>query len=118
MSLGEPVVFNKLSDKERDIVLQSLNAVLNGGFLAGEFQTRLGIEPEQLEQVISAYPNLIEMDESSNVNLAINNCLNEVCNGISFSSAQWSRWFNVTRSDVDEVYRKWRGLRGDSSSAI
>jgi len=112
------VVFNKLSDKERDIVLQSLNAVLNGGFLAGEFQTRLGIEPEQLEQVISAYPNLIEMDESSNVNLAINNCLNEVCNGISFSSAQWSRWFNVTRSDVDEVYRKWRGLRGDSSSAI
>ncbi len=97
----------KLSDKEKEIVLQSLNAILKGGFLEGEFHSRLGIDQEQLEQVVVAYPNLDDLDDSSTVALAINNCLNEVCHGINFSPKQWSQWFEVRRSDVEEVYRKW-----------
>jgi len=95
------------SDKEKEIIRQSLNAILKGGFLEGEFHSRLGIDQEQLEQVVVAYPNLDDWDDTSTVALAINNCLNEVCHGIKFSPKQWSKWFEVSRSDVEEVYRKW-----------
>ena len=108
----------KLSDREREIVLQSLNAILRGGFLKGEFHTRLGIEREELERVVSAYPDLDDMNHGSKVSLAINNCLNEVCHGISFSSDQWARWFEVDRSEVKDVYRKWRILGGYSDPEI
>ena len=104
----------KLSDREREIVLQSLNAILKGGFLEGEFHTRLGLEPEELEQVVSSYQSLDDKDCGSNIALAINNCLNEVCHGISFSSEQWSQWFEVNRGEVEDVYRKWCVLRGNS----
>jgi hypothetical protein len=67
------VSLEKLSDREREIVLQSLNAILRGGFLEGEFRTRLGIEREELEQVVSAYPNLDDKNHGSKASLAINN---------------------------------------------
>ena len=85
----------KLSDSDRQIILQCLNAILNGRFLEGEFQTRLGIEPDELEQIIAAYPNIDDSDHDSKEALAINNCLNEVCNVISFSNREWSQWLKV-----------------------
>ena len=76
--IGRNFVLLDLSDREREIVLQSLNAILRGGFLDGEFHTRLGIEREELEEVVSAYPNLDDKNHGSKVSLAIKNCLNEV----------------------------------------
>ena len=108
----------ELSDREREIVLQSLSAILRGGFLEGEFHTRLGLEPEELEEIVSAYPNVDDRNHDSKVFIAINNCLNEVCHGISFSSDQWSRWFEVNRSEVKDVFRKWRTLGGYSDPEI
>ena len=100
-----------LSDKERQIISQSMNAILKGRFLEGEFRTRLGIEPEELERIAVAYPNVDDSGEASAA-LAINNCLNEVCHGITFSDRDWSKWFSVSRSEVEEVYRKWAVLHG------
>jgi hypothetical protein len=112
------VILTKLSDKERQIIFQSMNAILRGRFLEGEFRTRLGIEPEELEQIAVAYPNVDDSDDDSNVALAINNCLNEVCYGIGFSDRDWSQWFVVSRSEVEDVYRKWATLRGWSRTGI
>ena len=108
----------KLSDRDRQIILQCLNAILNGRFLEGEFQTRLGIESEELEQIIAAYPNIDDSDDDSKEALAINNCLNEVSNGIGFSDLEWSKWFNVKKSEVEEVFGKWAVLRGWSGTGI
>ena len=108
----------KLSDKEKQIIFQSMNAILRGRFLEGEFQTRLGIELEELEQIAAAYPNVDDLDDDSHAALAINNCLNEVCHGIRFSDQDWSQWFGVGRSEVQDVYRKWAVLRGWSSTGI
>ncbi len=108
----------KLSDRERQIIFQCLNAILKGGFLEGEFHARLGIEPEELEQIVAAYPGVDDSDDDSNVVLAINNCLNEVCHGISFSDREWSQWFIVNMSEVEEVYRKWAILRGWSHTGV
>jgi hypothetical protein len=108
----------KLSDKEKQIILQSMNAILRGRFLEGEFHTRLGIAPEELEQIVVAYSNVDDSDDDSNVALAINNCLNEVCHGVSFSDQEWSQWFGVSRSEVQDVYRKWAVRRGQSRTGI
>jgi hypothetical protein len=108
----------KLSDRDRQIILQCLNAILNGSFLESEFQTRIGIEPEELEQIITAYPNIDDSDDDSKEALTINNCLNEVCNGIGFSDLEWSKWFTVDKSEVEEVFGKWSVLRRWSSTGI
>jgi hypothetical protein len=108
----------KLSDSDRQIILQCLNAILKGRFLEGEFHTRLGIEREELEQVVAAYPHIDDSDDNSNAALAINNCLNEVCHRINFSNREWSQWFTVDRSEVDKVYRRWAILRGWSRAGI
>ena len=110
--------FKKLSEPEKQIVLQSLTAILNGKFLEHEFHTRLGLELEDLAQVIFAYPNIDDSDDNSNETLAINNCLNEVCHGIGFSDREWQQWFTVGRSEVDEIYRKWAKLRGWARTGI
>jgi hypothetical protein len=68
-----------------------MNAILRGRFLEGEFQTRLGIEPKELEEIAGAYPNIGDSDDDSNAAIAINNCLNEVCHGISFTDRDWSQ---------------------------
>jgi NADH:ubiquinone oxidoreductase subunit E len=110
--------FAKLTQNEKQIILQCLNAILNGSFLEHEFHARLGIEIEDLSQVVSTYPNIEDSDDNSNETIAINNCLNEVCHGISFLEREWREWFNVQRSEVDEVYRKWAILRGWSRTRI
>jgi hypothetical protein len=108
----------KLSDSEREIIFQSLNAILKGRFLEGELHSRLGIEPEELEMVVATYPNVDDSDDNSNAALAINNCLNEVCHGLRLSDREWSQWCTVNKSEVEEVYQKWSILRGWSHPGI
>lgn len=108
----------KLSDSERQIIFQCLNTILKGRLLEGGFHTRLGIEPEELEQIVTAYPDVDDSDDNSNAAIAINNCLNEVCHGISFSNREWSQWFIVSKPQIVEVYRKWAVLRGWSYTGI
>ena len=73
---------------------------------------------EELDEIIAEYPNIDDSDDNSNATLAINNCLNEVCHGIRFSDEDWKQWFDVNKSEVEEVYWKWAKLRGWSQTGI
>ena len=97
-----------LSKEEQDVVMQCLYAVAEGNILAGEYQTRLGVEHEELRQIAAAFPDIDDSDDASKEALAIHNCLNEVCNGIHFSEREWNKWFTVDRATVDGVFRKWK----------
>ncbi len=44
--------FAKLSEKDKRIVLQCMNAISKGNFLSGEFQTRLGIDEQNLMHIL------------------------------------------------------------------
>ena len=110
--------FAKLSEKEQKVIFQCLNAILKGDFLANEFQTRLGIEPEELKIVLAQFPNIDDTEDDSFETLAINNCLNEVCCGISFSNQEWPNWFDFEKVEAEEVYRKWTILRGWKNTGI
>ncbi len=108
----------QLSAKDQQIILQCLNAILNGRFLEGEFHTRVGVEQEELAQIVAIYPNVSDSDDNSNESLAINNCLNEVCYGINFSNTEWSCWFNVSKAEIEEVFQRWAKFRGWSRTGI
>ena len=102
-----------LSQTDQQIILECLKAILEGPFIDSvEFQTRIGINRDDLSQVIQAWPNIDDSNEDSTEVLALNNCMNEVCNGLDISDRDWSHWFRVGRKEVCEVYSRWASLNG------
>jgi hypothetical protein len=77
-----------------------------------EKHSRLGLEADDLQQVIARWPNLDDRDENGNDFLAINNCMNEVCNGFQIASVEWSSWFDTPMSEIKSTCRKWLLLKG------
>ena len=82
-----------------------------------EKPARVGLEPEELQHVISEWPNIDDTDENGNGYLAINNCLNEVCHGFRIVPAHWSTWFDTPKAEIKATYQKWLALR-DASGGI
>ena len=76
-----------------------------------EKHSRLGLQADDLQQVIARWPSVNDKDEDGNDFLAINNCMNEVCHGFSTGSAEWSNWFDTPRSEIEATYRKWLALK-------
>ena len=107
---------SKLSEQEQEVVIQCMKAILNGDFLKHEFQTRLGISEMELKEVLVSFPDIDDSDDDSRVTRALNNCMNEVCHGIRFRSAEWEKWFTFERDLAIEVYEKWTQLRGWNNS--
>ena len=102
-----------LSAKEQDIVLRCMKAT-SAHVNDWEKHSRLGLEADDLHQVIARWPNLDDRDENGNDFLAINNCMNEVCNGFQIASVEWSSWFDTPMSEIESTYRKWLLLKGTS----
>lgn len=98
--------------------MQCLKAISEGNFLEDEFQTRLGIEKEDLRKLIDSYPEIDDSDNDSNECLAVNNCLNEVCHGLQFSETEWKKWFSVSREEIAETFKDWAELRGRNYTEI
>lgn len=96
--------------REQDTVLRCLKATA-AHIKDWEKHSRLGVETSDLRQVIAQWPNIDDREGSSGF-LAINNCMNEVCNGFGMEHAEWTIWFDMPRSDVELTYRKWLGLTG------
>lgn len=107
------MAFDKLDRDEQNIVLECMTAILKGPYIEDpEFRTRLGIDRAELNEVISAYPNLDDDFDESIASLAINNCLNEVINGLSIPRSEWNKWFSKTKEGVQKTYVKWAKLKG------
>jgi len=104
------MAFEALTSKEQDIVVRCMRAT--AAYIDDwEKHSRLGVEPQELQRVIGAWPKIDDASEDSNEFLAINNCLNEVCHGFEIASDEWSDWFDTPKSEIEAVYRKWLGIR-------
>ncbi len=109
-------VLRGLTDGEKDVVRRCLVAILHGPFIDDwEFHTRLGLNRRQLQAVLQSWPNLDDSAEESVANLAVNNCMNEVCHGVQIPAEHWSNWFATSRDEVQATYFKWAKLAGYSS---
>ena len=103
----------RLSAKQQDIVLRCMKATA-AHVDDWEKHSRLGLQADDLQQVITRWPNIDDRDDDGDEFLAINNCMNEVCHGFSIQPAEWSTWFNTPKSEIESTYRTWLALRGVS----
>ncbi len=113
------MAFEELSEHEREMIRQSINAILRGPFIEeAEFQTRLGIDRKQLRDVFACWPQLEDGEDSSDTCLAINNSLNEVLYGVYISPNVWEQWFTAPKEDVQAAYQRWAELKGYHSTGF
>jgi hypothetical protein len=111
------MVLRNLSKVEQDLVFQSLKAIAEGTEIGDwEFHSRLGVGRATLKELISKWPNINDSVEDSDEFLAINNCLNEVCNGIRWTAEAWSKRFTQPKKRFEQTYKAWllnQKFRGD-----
>lgn len=81
------------------IVLESTNFILESNEIEDfEFSSRIGVERPTLAQVIERLSDVRDVD--SDTIFCINNCLNEVCNAVGISDAEWNLWFSYSKDEV------------------
>ena len=105
-----------LSADEREVVRRSLAATFH--YFDFDFQTRLGIEPEEMNSLLAAWPAVDDSDDDSAPCLAINNSLNDLLHGIGISDAEALELVGVNRDEMWRVYRKWATARGWPSTGV
>ena len=111
------MALEKLSDGEKAATLQCLTAILQGPFIEDfEFQTRLGVDRAKLRSVIEDWPNIGDREDGSIADLAIGNCFNELCNGLDIPPEEWTKWFTVSKPEVEQVWLRWTELKGLSQA--
>src|ERR1035438_6919020 len=110
-----------LSAKEQDVAFRCLKATA-AHLDDWEKHSRLGLEADELQQVIVRGPNIDDRDEGSSGFLAINNCMNEVCHGFRIATEEWEIWFDMPMSEIAWASgpisraRRSRGSTGRSAS--
>jgi hypothetical protein len=113
------MAFKDLSEVEQEIVFQCMKFIAEGSDIGDwEFQTRLGITRPTLVKLISSWPEIDDCSENSDGDLAVNNCLNEVCHGLAVSPVEWKIWFSHPKERIQQTYNNWLKLRGRSSGGI
>jgi hypothetical protein len=113
------MTLSQLGEADKDVVRACMIAIMEGPWIDDwEFQTRLGIDRDELRGLISAWPLLDDTAEDSPARLAINNCMNEVCHGVPIAAEQWDRWFIVSRDQIRATYARWAKLAGYSHTGI
>ncbi len=113
------MALEKLSAKEQETVRHCIRAIADGQYIEDpEFKTRLGIDRLTLRRLLGEWPHLDDSKSNSDVFLAINNCLNEVCYGVDIPPEDWGNWFNETQDEVRQTYRDWAYLQGLSHTGI
>jgi hypothetical protein len=81
-----------------------MTAILDGPFIEDpEFQTRLGLNRLELRQVLATQS--LDLSDLP-TRLGVNNCLNEIANGVRLSSAEWEHRIGVSKDDVRSVLQK------------
>jgi hypothetical protein len=113
------MAFKELSSSEKEMELQCMKAIAEGSEIEDwEFHTRLGIVRSTLRKIINSWPEIDDSSNHSDECLAINNCMNEICNGIHIPSTEWRKHFTQSRDEIRHTYHKWLRLGGHSSAGM
>jgi len=87
-------------------------------FFDWDFQTRLGVTPKAMRDLLRDWPNVDDMSDNSDACLAINNALNDLLHGVGISDQQARDLIGADRTEVRRVYKKWAEKRGWSSTDL
>lgn len=110
MSLGN------LTSSELAVVRNAMEATFQ--FFSFDFQARLGLEPEEMSELLKSWPNVDDTSDDSQACLAVNNSLNDLLHGVGISEEESVRLLGVGRGEVYRIYRKWADSRGWNSTGV
>lgn len=104
-----------LSPKQIEIIGECLHAATHGPFFPdGVFSTLFGLSREEVAAVSEEWPVVIKSHAISNT--AINSSINNLLGYPTKSKAEiWDDYISVDRSELIEVYAKWREQRVEDS---
>ena len=101
----------KLTDRQRIIFEQCLNAVVNGPFIPdGEFQTLMGLDRKEVAFILVAWSEINH--ESKNVQFAINNALNNLLGYPIDYPEQWNKFISIDEKELAGMFAEWRQNSG------
>jgi len=111
--------FHQLPQRQKDLIRECIVAITQGPFLEEwEFQMRMGITRAELNTVLAQWPDFDDSADEAVETLAINNCMNEILNGVFVSPHQSEQWFTGTELEMNEAYKHWAELRGSTATGI
>ncbi|HEV7690348.1 MAG TPA: hypothetical protein VGO52_05980 [Hyphomonadaceae bacterium] len=110
------MTLKNLTAEERDVIRRALLATFE--FFDFDFQTRLGVYPETVREIIGKWPAVDDSDDNSDACLAINNALNDLLFGVGIKDHKAQEVMGVYRAELDRIYKKWAKSRGWSSTGI
>lgn len=99
-----------LNAEEKEVVRRAMAATFE--YFTFDFEARMGIEPEEMEKLLEAWPDVDDSDDASPASLAVNNSLNDLLHGEGISEAEAAAKIGVDREEMLRVYRKWADSRG------
>jgi len=105
-----------LTTEELEVVRRAMSATLQ--FFTFDFETRLGVTPEAMGELLREWPNIDDSGDDSDACLAINNALNDLLHGVGVSDADAQRLVGADRDEMYRIYRKWSESRGWTSIGV
>lgn len=100
-----------MTDRDRYIIQHCLNAIASEVFVDGdEFEVITGVPFANFKAVQGAYPDVD--DDHDTVALAINGALGNLLGYPHGRERRWNEFIPVSREDVEDVYTRWRCLKG------
>jgi hypothetical protein len=104
---------------DQNLIRKCLLSICDGPFLEdAEFHSRIGVERRELKKIMQEWPIFDDSDDDSDLAVAINNALNELCYGLPISSQDWANWIEVPQTDILRAYADWARLRGWDNTGI
>lgn len=99
-----------LNQEEKEVVRRAMTATFD--FFTFDFATRIGIEPDEMRELLELWPDIDDSDDDSACCLAINNSLNDLLHGEGISETDAIAKIGVSRQEMGRIYRKWATARG------
>ena len=87
-------------------------------FFTWDYQTRLGLAPDQMKALLANWPTVDDADDESDACLGINNSLNELLNGVGISEGEALRLIGVSRAELNRIFEKWATARGWARAGV
>ncbi|MBN2383374.1 hypothetical protein JXQ70_10875 [bacterium] len=100
-----------LSESDQEIIFRCVGDILRGGFDLEDAEVLLGVTPDVLRAIEATWPP-DDSQQDGEAFLAINNVLNETCEGLDALSPEVLPRIGVTREHVRAVYHRWARSHG------
>jgi hypothetical protein len=106
--------FNSLSHDDQHLVFNCMKYIFGTRLIPDRgFSTRLGFSREQLSNLIESWPALDRPGQNKILVMAINNCLNEITNGMRPNPKELKEEYGIlSKDEVRKVYDRWLKLEG------